>query len=74
MRLLILTQKIDSQDDLLGFFHGWVAKLAEHFDKITVIALGVGQYQLPANIKVLSLGKEKKCHSGLRAGIQSSLA
>ncbi|MDD2753544.1 MAG: glycosyltransferase family 4 protein [Candidatus Portnoybacteria bacterium] len=59
MKLLILTQKIDKNDDLLGFFHGWVAKLARHFEKITVVALGVGDYELPLNVKALSLGKEK---------------
>ncbi len=58
MRLLILTQKIDVNDDLLGFFHGWVAALAPRFEAVTVIALGVGQYNLPLNVKVLSLGKE----------------
>lgn len=59
MKLLILTQKTDGNDDLLGFFHGWVAKWAEQFEKITVIALGVGQYCLPDNVRILSLGKEK---------------
>lgn len=58
MKLLVLTQKIDRQDDILGFMHGWVAELAKHFEKITIIALGVGKYHLPDNIKVLSLGKE----------------
>ncbi len=60
MKLLILTQKIDRRDDLLGFFHGWAAALASRFDEIVVIALGVGEYSLPANVKVLSLGKEDK--------------
>jgi len=59
MKLLILTQKIDINDDLLGFFHSWVAELARHCEKIIVIALGVGQYRLPENVKVFSLGKEK---------------
>jgi len=69
MKLLILTQKIDRNDDLLGFFHGWVAEFAKYYEKITVIALGVGEYDLPGNVRVLSLGKEKNsisphsCHS-----------
>ena len=45
-------------DPVLGFFHRWVEKFSGHYEKITVIALGVGAYHLPANIKVLSLGKE----------------
>lgn len=57
MKLLILTQKVDINDDLLGFFHGWLEKLAEKVEKISVVALYVGQYNLPANVKVFSLGK-----------------
>lgn len=58
MKLLILTQKIDLNDDVLGFMHGWVEEFAKHCQKITVIALGAGEYKLPVNVKVLSLGKE----------------
>lgn len=58
MRLLILTQKIDKNDDILGFFHGWVEKLAQHCESIIVICLQKGDYSLPTNVKVLSLGKE----------------
>lgn len=60
MKLLILTQKIDQNDDVLGFFHAWVGKLALFYENITVIALGVGDYNLPPNVKVLSLGKESR--------------
>lgn len=59
MKLLILTQKVDKNDDILGFFHGWIAEFAKHCEKVTVIALGTGEYDLPKNVKVLSLGKEK---------------
>jgi glycosyltransferase involved in cell wall biosynthesis len=59
MKLLILTQKIDINDDLLGFFHAWAAEFARQCDKLTIIALGVGEYSLPKNVEVLSLGKEK---------------
>ena len=58
MKLLILTQKIDKNDDVLGFFHDWVIEFAKHCEKVTVIALSVGEYDLPRNVKVLSLGKE----------------
>ena len=59
MKLLILTQKVDKNDDVLGFFHGWIAEFAKHCEKVTVIALGVGEHDLPRNVKVLSLGKEQ---------------
>lgn len=58
MKLLILTQKVDINDDILGFMHGWIAEFAKNCEKVTVIALGVGEYSLPENVKVLSLGKE----------------
>ncbi len=56
--LLIITQKVDINDDLLGFMHGWIIEFAKHCEKVTVICLGKGEYHLPDNVKVLSLGKE----------------
>lgn len=63
MKLLILTQKIDRDDTILGFFHSWVREFAMRSEKVTVIALGVGEYDFPGNVRVLSLGKEEKTHS-----------
>jgi glycosyltransferase involved in cell wall biosynthesis len=57
MKLLIITQKLDKNDPVLGFFHGWVEEFAKKCEKVMVIALGVGEYDLPENTKVLSLGK-----------------
>src|SRR3989344_6741688 len=57
MRLLIVTQKVDKNDPVLGFFHRWIEKFAKNFERVTVICLGKGEYNLPANVKVLSLGK-----------------
>jgi len=58
MKLLILTQKIDKQDLVLGFFHGWVLELSKKFEKVSVICLEKGAYDLPGNVQVFSLGKE----------------
>jgi len=58
MKLLILTQKVDKDDSVLGFFHRWIEEFAKHFELVTVICLSKGEYNLPANVKVLSLGKE----------------
>ena len=57
MRLLIITQKVDINDDNLGFFHDWLKKFASLAD-IKVIANYVGKYELPENAKIYSLGKE----------------
>lgn len=59
MRLLIFTQKIDSDDTVLGFFHDWVLKLSANFSSITVICLEKGRYDFPESVKVMSLGKER---------------
>lgn len=60
MNILIITQKIDKRDPILGFFHRWVEDFSKYFGKITVICLQKGEYDLPSNVKVLSLGKEEK--------------
>lgn len=57
-RLLIITQKVDQNDDLLGFFVDWLKEFAKHFEHISVITLGVGSYELPKNVAVYSCGKE----------------
>lgn len=58
MKLLILTQKVDINDGVLGFMHGWIAEFAKHCESVIVVCLYKGEYDLPANVKVLSLGKE----------------
>ncbi|HXK39853.1 MAG TPA: glycosyltransferase, partial [Candidatus Paceibacterota bacterium] len=58
MRLLILTQKVDRNDDNLGFFHHWVEEFARQCEKVTVVCLFEGAHSLPENVRVLSLGKE----------------
>ena len=59
MKLLICTQKVDINDDLLGFFHSWIQEFSKNCEQVTVICLYKGDYDLPDNVKVLSLGKEK---------------
>lgn len=58
MKLLIITQKVDKNDPILGFFHGWVEEFAKNVEKLTVVCLGVGEYDLPQNVQVFSLGKK----------------
>lgn len=57
MKLLIVTQKIDIEDPVLGFMHRWVEVFAKNFEKVIVICLEKGEYNLPG-VQVLSLGKE----------------
>ena len=58
MRLLILTQKIDAEDSILGFFHEWVREFSKNTESVLVICLERGIVNLPQNVRVFSLGKE----------------
>ncbi len=68
MKLLILTQKVNRDDPILGFFCRWITEFSKHFESIKVIALEVESNTpstLPNNVNVFSLGKDKKIHTGL---------
>lgn len=58
MRFLIITQVVDRNHPVLGFFHGWITAFASRCSSVHVIALQVGEYDLPNNVYVHSLGKE----------------
>lgn len=58
MKLLIITQVIDTEHPILGFFHRWVEEFAKHSKHVHVICLEAGKHSLPANVTVHSLGKE----------------
>ncbi len=58
MKLLIVTQKVDRQDPILGFFVAWLAEFANHCDRVTVLAQSVASHNLPDNVEVISLGKD----------------
>jgi glycosyltransferase involved in cell wall biosynthesis len=58
MKLLIITQKADRADPILGFFHRWLLEFAAHTQTLTVIAQYRGECPLPRNVEVRSLGKE----------------
>jgi len=59
VNLLIITQKVDKEDPILGFFHNWLEKFSDEVKNLYVISLYKGEVDLPDNVTVLSLGKEK---------------
>ena len=68
MKLLIITQVVDSKDPILGFFVRWIEEFAKHVERVEVICLREGlspvgddeaSHNLPSNVRVHSLGKEK---------------
>lgn len=52
-------QAADSRDPALSFLLTWITELAKHFESVEVICLKGGQYDLPQNVRVHSLGKER---------------
>lgn len=52
-RLLICIQAVDLDDPLIGFFVSWLEEASRHFGEITVLALRVGRYELPKNVRVI---------------------
>jgi len=57
MRLLVLTQSVDTAEPTLGFFHDWLREFSAHFERISVVCLREGEHALPKSVRVYSLGK-----------------
>lgn len=57
----MLTEKVDSGDWLLGFAHGWIGALAHHprIERVEVVCLELGPHDLPPNVRIHSMGKER---------------
>lgn len=57
----MLTRRVDKDDWLAGFTHGWVERIAQHpqVNELNVICLELGAYDLPENVTVQSMGKEQ---------------
>ncbi|KKS14407.1 MAG: hypothetical protein A3I32_02540 [Candidatus Yanofskybacteria bacterium RIFCSPLOWO2_02_FULL_45_10] len=55
--ILIITQKVDQDEQLLSFFIGWLSVFAQHFERVTVGCLQKGEFSLSSNVSVVSFGK-----------------
>jgi glycosyltransferase involved in cell wall biosynthesis len=64
MKLLITTQTVDKNDPVLGFFTRWIEEFATQCESVEVICLNEGAHDLPSNVHVHSLGKEKATKEG----------
>lgn len=58
LNILVFTQKVDINDDVLGAFYYWWEKLALKVNRLNIVCLFEGKHSLPDNVKVFSLGKE----------------
>lgn len=65
MKLIIVTQKVDKEDENLGAFYYWFSMLASRVEELVIIADSVGETNFPANVKICELGKSKG-YSSLR--------
>ena len=59
MRLLWFNLATDIDDSILGFATRWVEAMAKRVEFIHVITMRAGRYELPENVWVYSVGKEK---------------
>ena len=58
MKILIVTQVVNTEHPILGFFHRWIEEFAKHYELVHVVCLEEGTHALPANVTIHSLGKE----------------
>ncbi|HEY9583302.1 MAG TPA: glycosyltransferase [Candidatus Paceibacterota bacterium] len=58
MKLLVITERVDSGPGYFGYFVDWLREFAQNCDSVLVICQSMGQYDLPKNVIVKSLGKE----------------
>jgi len=65
MKILIITQAVDIENPVLGFFTWWIEEFAKYADRTEVICLTEGKHTLPGNVRVHSLGKEKEAKAGV---------
>ncbi len=59
MRWLLITRKLDPADDHVGFVMRWVEALAARLDRLDVICQETAHPPLPANVRAVSMGKER---------------
>lgn len=58
MKVLLITQKADRKDPVLGFTHAWFERLAARVQSLHLLVLSKGDYAFPGNVTVTSMGKE----------------
>ena len=59
MRLLLFNLATDREDPILGFTTRWICALAQRVESIHVITMTSGRVDVPDNVEVYSVGKER---------------
>ena len=66
LRLLLFNLVTDEGDPVLGFACNWIRRLARECESIDVITMYRGDYDLPANVRVFSAGREHGLSKAVR--------
>lgn len=67
MQILLFNLATDVDDPVLGFTTGWICALAKRAHFIHVITMRAGRVEVPTNVRVYSVGKEKDYSEPRRA-------
>jgi len=59
LRLLLFNLMTDESDPVLGFAVTWIRRLAAQCERVDVLTMYRGEYDLPANARVFSAGRER---------------
>lgn len=59
MKVLLITEKLDKNDEVSSFFHGRLLDFAGECEALSVIVLENKSHNLPANVSIFSLRKER---------------
>ncbi len=59
MRVAMIVQQVDERDWLRAFILNWIRALAARVERLHVITLEQGAAELPGNVSVRSMGKER---------------
>jgi glycosyltransferase involved in cell wall biosynthesis len=59
MRLLLFNLVTDADDPIFGFTTRWICALAKRVEFLHVITMRMGRVDVPGNVRVYSVGKEK---------------
>jgi glycosyltransferase involved in cell wall biosynthesis len=57
MKLLIVTQTLDSKHSVLGFFVRWVLEFSKQCEQVTVFCLDKGEDVFPSNVEVVPISR-----------------
>jgi glycosyltransferase involved in cell wall biosynthesis len=59
MNLLMFNLAVDQEHVTLGFGLRWIEALSHRYEHVDVVTMFAGRYQLPSNVRVWSVGRER---------------